>query len=40
MADKNMNNISNEELDGVVGGVTTFGVGAAIEKRQKRDAII
>ena len=25
MADKNMNNISNEELDGVVGGVTTFG---------------
>ena len=40
MADKNMNNISNEELEGVVGGVTTFGVGAAIEKRKKRDAII
>ncbi|WP_408069288.1 hypothetical protein [Butyrivibrio sp. JL13D10] len=40
MTDKNIKNFSDEELEEVAGGTTTFGVGAQIKKKQEKEAFV
>ncbi len=40
MTDKNIKNFSDEELEEVAGGTTTYGVGAQIKKKQEKEAFV